>query len=46
MTVAHNRPDIILVEKAIQKLTIIDAVPSDFNVQSELECLEVSGPRI
>ena len=33
MTVAHNRPDIILVEKAIQKWTIIDiAVPSDFNL--------------
>ena len=33
MTVAHNRPDIILVEKAIQKWTIIDiAVPGDFNV--------------
>ena len=30
---AHNRPDIILVEKATQKWTIIDiAVPSDFNV--------------
>ena len=33
MTVAHNRPDIILVEKAIWKWTITDiAVPSDFNV--------------
>ena len=33
MTVAHNRSDIILVEKAILKWTIIDiAVPSDFNV--------------
>ena len=33
MTVAHNRPDIILVEKAIQKRTFIDiAVPADFNV--------------
>ena len=33
MTVVHNRPDIILVEKAIWKWTIIDiAVPSDFNV--------------
>ena len=32
MTVANNRPDIILVEKAIQKCTIIDiAVPGDFN---------------
>ena len=30
--VAHNRPDIILVEKATWKWTIIDiAVPSDFN---------------
>ena len=30
---AHNRPDIILVEKAIRKWTIIDiAVPGDFNV--------------
>ena len=29
----HNRPDIILVEKATRKWTIIDiAVPSDFNV--------------
>ena len=33
MTVAHNRPVIILVGKATQKLTIIDiAVPCDFNV--------------
>ena len=33
ITVAHNRPDIILVEKATRKWTIIDiAVPSDFNV--------------
>ena len=33
MTVAHNRPDIILVEKAIQKWKVIDIVaPSDFNV--------------
>ena len=33
MTMAHNRPDIILVEKAIQKWTIIDiAVPGDFSV--------------
>ena len=33
MTVAHNRPDVILVEKVTQKWTIIDiAVPSDFNV--------------
>ena len=33
MSVAHNRPDIILVEKAIRKWTIIDiAVPGDFNV--------------
>ena len=33
MTVAHNRPDIILVEKAIRKWTIIDiAVLGDFNV--------------
>ena len=33
MTVAHNRPDIILVMKAIRKWTIIDiADPSDFNV--------------
>ena len=33
MTVAYNRPDIILVEKAIQKWTIIDiTVPGDFNV--------------
>ena len=33
MAVAHNRPDIILVEKAIQKWTIIDiSVPGDFNV--------------
>ena len=32
MTVAHNRPD-ILVEKAIRKWTIIDIdVPADFNV--------------
>ena len=38
MTVAHNRPDIILVEKAIRKWTIIDiAVPSDFNVVRSLE---------
>ena len=29
----HNRPHIILVEKAIRKWTIIDiAVPGDFNV--------------
>ena len=34
MTVVHNRPDIILVEKAIRKWTIIVdiAVPGDFNV--------------
>ena len=33
MTVAQNRPDIILVEKAIRKWTIIDiAVPCDVNV--------------
>ena len=33
MTVAHNGPDIILVEKAIRKWTIIDiVVPGDFNV--------------
>ena len=33
MTVACNRPDTMLVEKAIQKWTIIDiAVLSDFNV--------------
>ena len=33
ITVAHNRSDIILVEKATRKWTIIDiAVPSDFNV--------------
>ena len=33
MTVAHNRPDVILVEKAIWKRTIINiAVPGDFNV--------------
>ena len=33
MTVAHNRPDIILVENTIRKWTIIDiAVPGDFNV--------------
>ena len=33
MTVAHNMPDIILVEKAIRKWTIIDiAVTGDFNV--------------
>ena len=33
MIVAHNRPDIILVEKAIRKWTIIDiAVRSDFIV--------------
>ena len=33
MTVTHNRPDIILVEKARQKWTIIDiAVQSDFNI--------------
>ena len=33
MTVAHNKPDIILVEKAIWKWTIIDiAAPDDFNV--------------
>ena len=33
MTVAHNRPDTILVEKRIRKWTIIDiAVPDDFNV--------------
>ena len=33
MAVAHNRPDIILVEKAIWKFTIIDiAVPGDFKV--------------
>ena len=33
MTVAHNRPDIILIQKETQKWTIIDiAVPSDFNV--------------
>ena len=33
MTVTHNSPDIILVEKAIRNWTIIDnAVPGDFNV--------------
>ena len=33
LTVAHNRLDIILVEKAIRKWTVIDiAVPGDFNV--------------
>ena len=33
MTVAHNRPDIISVVKAIRKWTIIDiAIPGDFNV--------------
>ena len=33
MTVADNRPDVILVEKATQKWTVIDiAVPDDFNV--------------
>ena len=32
MTVAQNRPDIILVEKAIRKWTIDIAVPGDFNV--------------
>ena len=33
MTEAHNKSDIILVEKAIQKWTFIDiAVPGDFNV--------------
>ena len=33
MKVAHNRPDIIIVEKAIGKWTIIDiAVPGDLNV--------------
>ena len=33
MALAHNRPDIFLVEKAIRKWTIIDiAVPGDFNV--------------
>ena len=33
MTVAHNRPDIILIEKEIRKWTIIDVtVPGDFNV--------------
>ena len=33
MTVAHNRPDIIVVEKATWKWTIVDiAVPDDFNV--------------
>ena len=33
ITEAHNRTDIILVEKAIQKWTIIDiAVPGDINV--------------
>ena len=32
MAVAHNMPDIILVEKAIRKCTIIDiAVPGYFN---------------
>ena len=30
---AHNRPDVILVEKTTHKLTVIDiTVPSDFNV--------------
>ena len=33
MAVAHNRPDIIVVEKEIRKWTIIDiAVPGDFNI--------------
>ena len=33
MTVANKRPDILLIEMATQKWTIIDiAVPSDFNV--------------
>ena len=33
MTVTHNMPDIILVEKAMQKWTISDiAVPGDFNI--------------
>ena len=33
MKLAHNKLDIILVEKAIRKFTIIDiAVPGDFNV--------------
>ena len=33
MTAAHNRPDIILVEKAIWKWTSIDiAAPGNFNV--------------
>ena len=33
MTVAHNRPDIILVEKTIRKWTIIDiALSGDLNV--------------
>ena len=33
MTMAHNRPDIILVEQAIRVWTIIDiVVPGDFNV--------------
>ena len=33
LLVAHNRPDIILVEKAIRKWTIIYiVVPSDLNV--------------
>ena len=33
MAVVHNRPDIILVEKAVWKWIIIDiAIPGDFNV--------------
>ena len=32
MTVVHNRPDIILVEKVIRKWTIIDIAIRDFNV--------------
>ena len=38
MTLTHNRPDIILVEKAIRKWTIIDiAVPGDFNVVTTVD---------
>ena len=33
MTVVHNMPDIILIEKAIPKWTVIDiTIPGDFNV--------------
>ena len=39
MTVAHNRPDISLVEKATRKWKIIDiAVPSDFSVVTTEDC--------